>query len=291
MARSRRGTRRLLSAVLVTGTMAATMGGAVTVASAADDTRCAWVGSSASPEERAAQVLAAMTDAEKFRILAAERPVEGIPRLCLPGIYQQGGPGGVNQGLPGVTQLPTPLALGATFNPDLAEQYGDVIGAEIRGKGTSLVGGPTLDIARNPYSGRSYEAYGEDPYLSGSLGARTVQGIQSNDVISMVKHFSFYTQQKNRSAPLNHEMDERTMREVHLAPFERAVREGKPGAIMCSYSAVNETPICANDALLNGVLKGDWGFAGVVAPDWGAQRQGGLPIDAFVNGGLDFEAP
>lgn len=292
MARSHRRPRRLATVLLVAGTVTAAVGGGALPALAADvPAQCPWVGSSAPAEERAAQVLAAMTDEETFRVLAAERPVQGIPRLCLPGIYQQGGPGGPNQGLAGVTQLPTPLALGATFDPDLARQYGDVIGAEIRGKGTSLVGGPTLDIARNPYSGRSYEAYGEDPYLSGVLGANTVQGIEANEVISMVKHFAFYTQQKNRSAPLDHEMDERTMREIHLAPFERAVRDGRPGAIMCSYSAVNGAPICSSDELLNGVLKGDWGFPGVVAPDWGAQRQGGLPIDAFVNGGLDYEVP
>ncbi len=252
---------------------------------------CPWVGSDAPPEERAAQVLAEMTDEEKFHVISAHRPVVGIDRLCLPGIYQQGGPGGPNQGMSGVTQLPTPLALGATFDADLAEQYGDVIGAEVRGKGTSLVGAPTLDIARNPYSGRSYEAYGEDPFLSGALGAGTVRGIQSNDVISFTKHFAFYTQQKNRSAPLNHDMDERTLREIHLSAFERAIRDGGSGAVMCSYSAINGRPVCASDEILNGILKDDWGFAGVVGPDWGAQRGGGLTIDEFVNSGLDFEVP
>ncbi|MEF2074627.1 glycoside hydrolase family 3 C-terminal domain-containing protein [Consotaella aegiceratis] len=259
-------------------------------AAASGETDCPWVGSTASAAVKAAQVLAQMTQDEKFAVITAQRPVVGIPRLCIPGIYQQGGPGGVNQGAHGVTQLPAPIALGATFDPDLAYRYGSVIGAEIRGKGTAMVGAPTLDPSRHPFGGRTYESYGEEPYLTGTLATQTVRGIQSNDVISLTKHYAAYTQQIDR-LKLSVTGSERALREVYLMPFEMVVKNAEPGAIMCSYSRINGSPSCGNPWLLNDVLKHDWGFNGAVGNDWGAHLRTGMSVDQVVNAGLDLEIP
>jgi beta-glucosidase len=267
---------------------AITSGGANSSARSAPAADCPWIGSNASPDQKAALVLAHMTLDEKLQIITATRPSTGIPRLCLPGVYQQGGPGGVNGNLSGVTQLPAPISLAASWDANLAKLYGGVIGAEERTKGTSLVGAPTVNVARNPLNGRTYEAYGEDPYLAGQMAAGTIQGIQSQNIMAMVKHYAAYNQESGRLS-LVATVDERTMREIYLPAFETAVKLAKPAAVMCSYTRLNGTPSCANDWLNNQVLKRDWGFRGIVANDFTAQNQSTAAQDA--NGGLDYELP
>ncbi|MDQ7903685.1 glycoside hydrolase family 3 C-terminal domain-containing protein [Phytohabitans sp. ZYX-F-186] len=290
MALSRRRGRRVLASLVVAAVGVPLALQFASPGSAAVDPACPWVGSASSPDVKAAQVLARMTQDEKFQVITASRPPTGIPRLCIPGVYQQGGPGGVNQTVKGVTQLPAPLGLAATFDTGLAEQYGAVIGAEERAKGVSMVGAPTLNIDRTPLHGRNYETYGEDPALAGALGASTIQGIQSQDIIAMVKHYAVYNQQTNRFT-LNATVDERVIREIYLPAFEDAIKNGGANAVMCSYTSINGEAACGNDWLLNDVLKGDWSFPGVVAPDWGAHTRHNLTAEQVANGGLDYEIP
>jgi beta-glucosidase len=286
--------RRVIVAAAVTlaaAGIAPLVSSEIGAAQAGPNTACPWVGSTDSPADKATAVLAQMTLDEKFKLITATqaRPTTGIPRLCIPGVDQTGGPGGPNSNATGVTQLPTPLALAASFDPSLAYQYGTVMGSEARVKGVSLMGGPTVNIARTPLNGRTYESYGEDPYLSGSLAAQTIQGIQSQGEMAMVKHYATYNQETNRTAPLNVAIDEQTLHEIYLPAFEQAVEDGVPSAVMCSYSSINGTPACADSELLTDILKTDWGFQGLVTPDWGELGRTGAA--AAANGGVDYEVP
>jgi beta-glucosidase len=210
------------------------------------------------------------------------------PELCLRKIKLLGGPAGVNHGIQHVTQLPAPVALAATWDNSLAARYGQVVGAEVRGKGADVVLGPAVDIVRDPRWGRAYETYGEDPYLAGQVAAAHITGIQSQGVLAQVKHLAAYNQESYRDTDLDNAIvDERTLQEIYLPAFQSAVRDGHVASVMCSYNLVNGRPACQNNYLMNGVLKGQWGFPGFVTSDW-------LAVHGTVsaaNAGLDMEMP
>ena len=236
--------------------------------------------------------------------------VSGIPSstLCppsftVPCLYITDGPAGVTHNGPlhgagfNTTALPAPILLSASWDPGLATTYGQVIGSEAKDLANGLVHGPDINIARTLQNGRAFESFGEDPFLTSQIAVGEIQGIQSQHVISDVKHFAANNQETDRKL-VNVTVDERTMREIYLPAFEAAVKQGNAGSIMCAYNQVTIAPngpsgsagyMCANSYLLTNVLKQEWGFQGFVLSDYGATH--GISTVAAANAGLDLEMP
>ncbi|MFJ6214047.1 discoidin domain-containing protein [Streptomyces sp. NPDC092296] len=252
---------------------------------------CPWVGSTAPVATRVAQVMAQMTLAQKVSILHGNNNaspyignISGIPSLCIPGIGLQDGPAGVGDGLGGVTQMPSGNLSGATFDPALEQQYGAAIGAEFAAKGAAVALGPTVNIVRDPRWGRAFETFGEDPYLSGVMGAADIRGIQSQGVMAEVKHAAVYNIENPAGTVI---VDNRTMQELYFPAFKAAVSDGAAASVMCAYSVVNNVPACQNPYLLNTALYQQAGFGGFVTSDWGGTH---ATADS-ANAGLTVEMP
>ena len=215
--------------------------------------------------------------------------VRGIARLNVPDLWESDASLGVSNPFmlrkdDVATALPSGLALAATFNAKLAYAGGAMIGAEARAKGFNVLLGGGVNLARDHYNGRNFEYLGEDPLLAGVLGGEAIRGIQSNGVISTVKHFSLNAQETLRMTA-NAQIGEAAHRESDLLAFQIAIERGQPGAVMCAYNQVNGAYACGNDHLLNGVLKGDWGYKGWVMSDWGAVHSA-----SYFNAGLDQQS-
>ena len=209
-------------------------------------------------------------------------------RLCIPGLNLEDGPQGVADNVPGVTQLPAPEALAAAWDPALASAYGSVVGSEEHGKGADVNLGPTVNIVRDPRWGRAFETYGEDPYLAGQTAVGFIDGVQSQGVMSQVKHLAVYNQETNsNTAADNAIVSQRTMQEIYLPQFEAAVTQAKAASVMCSYSTINGQYACENNYLLSNVLKQQWHFPGFVTSDWGATHS---TVPSAL-AGLDMEMP
>lgn len=267
---------------------------AVPAAASSANPACPWVGQFASPQQRASEVLAQMTLAEKISMVhgasgsAYAGWIPAIPRLCVPSLNLEDGPGGVGDGMTGVTQLPAPVAAAASWDTSLTRQYGAVIGNEQWGKGANVDLGPTVNIVRDPRWGRAFEAYGEDPYLAGQLGAADIQGVQSQGVLAQVKHWVVYNQETNRNTSSdNAVISDRTMNEIYMPQFDAAIQQGGASSVMCSYSWINGQPACQDAYTQNSVLKGEWQFPGFVTSDWGATHS---TVPA-ANNGLDMQMP
>jgi beta-glucosidase len=251
---------------------------------------CPWINSTAPAATRAAQLMAQMTLAQKVSILHGTNDpnyigkIVGIPSLCIPDVNFQDGPAGVGDGLGGVTQMPSGLVSAATFDTKYEQQYGAAIGAEFAGKGVNVALGPTVNIVRDPRWGRSFETFGEDPYLSGQMGAADVGGIQSQGVMAEVKHAAAYNIEQPAGTII---VDPRTLQEIYLPAFQTAIEKGGAAAVMCAYSNVNNTPSCQNPAILNTPLYQQAGFTGFVNSDWGAIHS----TVASANAGLTVEMP
>jgi beta-glucosidase len=181
------------------------------------------------------------------------------------------------------------MAHAATWDRSLQQQFGEVIGREAWNKGINVWLAPGVNIARIPMNGRNFEYFGEDPYLAGGMAASAILGVQSKNVIATVKHYAVNNQETNRMS-VSADVDDRTMHEIYLPAFEAAVKQGHVGSAMCSYNRFNDTYACENPALLNGYLKGEFGFDGWVMSDWGATHstapaaKAGLDMD--MNMGL-----
>jgi beta-glucosidase len=253
------------------------------------------------PESRAKAIVAKMTLDEKISQLAGiqdntkdiYRTVPAIPRLGIPALLLTNGPAGVSTGgsrnpdhQPLATALPAPISLAASFDVTQADAYGALGASETLDVGRNLLEGPTVGIARVPVNGRTFEGYGEDPYLAAQVGVHDINGIQSKGVIANVKHYVANDQETNRFG-VNVAVDERTLREIYLPPFEAAVKDAHVGSVMCAYPKVNGTFNCENPILLNGTLKKDWGFDGFVLSDFGAVHS----TVGSANAGLDLETP
>ncbi|ORB75209.1 glycosyl hydrolase [Mycobacterium scrofulaceum] len=213
--------------------------------------------------------------------------VPGIPRLGIPALLMSdAGLGVTNPGYrPGdtATALPAGLALAATFDPSLARAAGEVIGREARSRGFNVQLAGAMNLVRDPRNGRNFEYLSEDPLLTATLAAESVDGIQRQRVISTVKHFSLNCNETNRHF-LDAVIDPGAHRESDLLAFEMAIERSRPGAVMTAYNKVNGTYAAANDVLINRVLKGAWGYRGWVMSDWGA-----TPSWECALGGLDQE--
>ena len=184
------------------------------------------------------------------------------------------------------TCFPTGSAIASTWNVDALHKMGAAIADEAKADDVQIILGCGMNIKRSPLCGRNFEYFSEDPLLTGKLAASYIQGAQQNGTGTCIKHFALNNQEKYRQSSSSN-VDERTMREIYLAGFERAVKEGKPASIMCSYNKINGTFASANKKLLTDILRTDWGFDGIVISDWGAD------IDAAnsLKAGLDLAMP
>ena len=218
-------------------------------------------------------------------------------RLGIPSMYCSDGPNGVrrqagagdhlglNPSLP-ATCFPTAATVANSWDPELGEEIGRALGEEARVQGVHVLLGPGLNIKRSPLCGRNFEYFSEDPYLAGKMAAGYVRGIQSRGVYACPKHFAVNSQEMRRMA-MNAVVDERTLREIYLTGFEIAVKEGGAGALMTSYNQVNGTYANENTHLLRDILRGEWGYDGIVITDWGGSNDHIKGVEA----GSDLEMP
>ena len=235
-----------------------------------------------------------MTVAQKVSLLTGapgSRYVGFVPAirsLCVPALKLEDGPAGVGDGMTGVTQLPAPVDVAATWDTSAERTYGRVIGAEQAAKGTTVDLGPTINIVRDPRWGRAFESIGEDPYLTGTMSAADIRGVQSTGVMAMVKHFAVYNQETNRNTPADDAVvSTQAMQEIYLPAFKAAVQQGAASSVMCSYSYINGAAACQNPYTLSTVLRHQYGFGGFVTSDWGATHS----TAASANAGLDMDMP
>ncbi len=216
--------------------------------------------------------------------------VPGIPRLGIPALVESdAGLGIANNSrmrpLDQATAFPSGVLTAATWNPALAQQVGAAIGTEARDRGFNVLLGGAMNLAREPRGGRTFEYAGEDPLLAGIIAGAEVSGVQSQHIVSTVKHFALNDQETGRTV-LNAVIDEAAARESDLLAFEIAVERSDPGAVMCAYNRVNGTYACENPFLLTNVLKTDWKYPGWVLSDWGAVHS----TQDSANAGLDQES-
>ena len=265
-----------------------------------------WLDKQRGPDQRAAQALAEMTQAEKLALLKTIMPamfpakkrlalpigaghMTGVPRLGIPDIAESDASLGIaNLGNTRrddvATALPSSLALGASFDPALAYAGGAMIGSEARAKGFGILLAGGVNLIRDPRAGRNFEYISEDPLLSGILGGQAIAGVQSNAIISTVKHFAANNQETGRNV-YSVDNSEAELRESELLAFEIAIKTGKPGSVMCAYNRVGGIYACENAFLLNDVLRRDWQFPGFVMADWGSVHSVGA-----LDNGLDQQS-
>lgn len=282
---------------------------------------------SADPDARAREVEARMTDDERFALLVSvmgagdmwpvrderippDAPMSagyapGVPRFGVPALLMSdAGLGVTNPGFRAgdtATALPAGLALAASFNPSLARAAGEVIGREARSRGFNVQLAGAMNLARDPRNGRNFEYLSEDPLLTATMAAESVDGIQGQGVISTVKHYSLNCNETNRHF-LDAVIDSDAHRESDLLAFELAIERARPGAVMTAYNKVNGDYAAANAVLINDVLKGAWGYRGWVMSDWGGtpswqcalaglDQECGAQIDALLWQAESFGAP
>jgi len=266
-------------------------------------TQLPWMNTSLSPQTRAQLLVSAMTLDQKIEQLHGQpgpipelpacgnnagRHVPGIPALDIPTFRITNGPVGIGQGdcspTDKATALPDSLGLAASFDPTVANQYGDLIGSEARTLGLDVVEGPGMDMARTGYGGRNFEYLGEDPLLAGTLAASEIKGIQNHGVIAMAKHYVLNDQEANRMT-VQVQADDRTLHEIYMTPFEMAVKDGHVDSVMCSYNLIGSTHACDDSYTLSTVLRDQWGFTGYVQSDFGATHS----TATSLNAGEDLE--
>ncbi|MBV1855924.1 glycoside hydrolase family 3 C-terminal domain-containing protein [Catellatospora tritici] len=212
-----------------------------------------------------------------------------VPEIGLASIVMSDGPIGVrgtqwSAADPSIA-LPSPTALAATWDPELARRAGNLLGQEARRKGVHVLLAPTVNLHRSPLGGRHFEAYSEDPLLTGAIGAGYVRGVQEHSVATTVKHFVANDAETERFT-VDNQVSEKALRELYLAPFETIVAAGAWG-VMAAYNKVNGTTMTEHAPLQRDVLKGEWGFDGFIVSDWTAARD----TVATVTGGLDVAMP
>ncbi|MFJ3295930.1 glycoside hydrolase family 3 protein [Streptomyces bacillaris] len=236
--------------------------------------------------------LAALGLDDKARLLAGQDlwSLPALPAIGLRSLVMSDGPIGV-RGVrwtaadPSVA-LPSPTALAATWDPALARRAGHLLAQEARRKGVHVLLAPTVNLHRTPLGGRHFEAYSEDPYLTGEIGTGYVQGVQDGGVGTTVKHFVANDAETDRFT-VNNVVAPRPLRELYLAPFERIVRNAHPWGIMAAYNQVNGSTMTEHRYLQNAVLRGEWGFDGFIVSDWLAARS----TVGALTGGLDVAMP
>lgn len=267
-----------------------------------------WMNRSLTPDQRADLLLGKLTLDQKIQLLhgtgdpheGAPDPraadgiggsgyVPGFPDLDLPGLQIDDSAYGVAYSAGSgrySTALPSNLAAAASWDTEAAQQYGALIGRELRNQGFNMTLGGGVNLTREPRDGRTFEYMGEDPLLAGTMVGNLILGVGSTHVLSHIKHFAVNDQEDGRHA-LSSNLTERAARETDLLAFQIGIEIGHPGAVMCSYNRVNEQYGCENDFLLKTVLKGDWHYPGFVISDWLATHS---TVKAS-HAGLDNEEP
>ena len=245
------------------------------------------------------RLMEALTREEKVALVsgADQWHTAEIPRLGIPAIMVSDGPHGlrkqaaegdrlgIGESIPS-TCFPSAATSANSWDPDLLFAMGEAIGKEARQEGISVVLGPGINIKRSPLCGRNFEYFSEDPWLAGELASAWIEGVQSEGIGACVKHLAANNQERWRM--LNDSLvDERALREIYLAAFEKAIKKGEPWAVMPAYNKLNGTYCCENHQLLSSILRTEWGFAGATISDWGAVNDPVLSIKA----GLDLEMP
>ncbi len=238
-------------------------------------------------EQKVNAILSKMTLEEKIDMIGGQNAfyIRGYERLGLPALKMADGPVGVRNYGPS-TAYPVGIALAASWNPELVNRVGTMIGQEARARGVHFMLGPGVNIYRAPMAGRNFEYYGEDPFLASRTAVAYIKGIQSQGVIATVKHFLGNNQEYDRHN-VSSDIDERTLREIYLPTFEAAVKEAHVGAIMDSYNMVNGIHMTQNEYFNSQVAKKEWGFDGIVMSDWDSTYDG----VAAATTGLDLEMP
>lgn len=255
-------------------------------------------GAEAALAEDVKELLANLTLEEKAALCVGKDywTLHGVPRLGVPSIWVADGPHGLRKqhrsdnvsltdNVP-ATCFPTAVTLAATWDRELVREVGRAVGAEARALGVGVVLGPGVNIKRSPLCGRNFEYFSEDPLLAGELAAAFIDGLQSAGVGACIKHFAANNQETRRFS-IDAVVDQRALREIYLAPFERAVTKARPWTVMAAYNRVNGRYCTEHEELLTRILRDEWGFDGAVVSDWGA-------VDhriAALSAGLDLEMP
>ncbi len=208
-----------------------------------------------------------------------------IPEIGLPSLKMSDGPVGVRTWGPSMAYA-IGIGLAASWDVNFARQVGVALGRDARARGVHFLLGPGVNIYRAPMNGRNFEYFGEDPYLAGQIAVRYIEGVQSQDVVAMVKHYAANNAEYDRNGE-NAIVDARTLREIYLPAFEAAVKQGNVGSVMDSYNLVNGEHSTQNKFLNLDVLRKDWGFRGILMSDYGATHD----AVAAANAGLDLETP
>ena len=249
-------------------------------------------------EERVEDALSRMTLEEKIAVTHAQSKFcsPGVARLGIPEFWMTDGPHGIRPEVlwdewdqagwtnDSCVAFPALPCLAATWDTDMSMLYGKSIGEEARYRNKTVLLGPGVNIYRTPLNGRNFEYMGEDPYLAGRMVVPYVQGVQQNGVAACVKHYALNNQEVNRHTT-NVIVDDRALYEIYLPAFKAAVQEGKAWSIMGAYNLYKGQHACHNQYLLNDILKGEWGFDGVVVSDWGGVHD----TDQAITNGLDME--
>ncbi len=242
-------------------------------------------------------IISQMTLEEKAALCTGASPWTTTPveRLGVPELIVSDGPHGVRR-VPDVNSLaihslpatcfPTASCLAATWDVDLIRKLGEALAEECIALNVDVLLGPGANMKRSPLGGRNFEYFSEDPYLAGEMAANFINGVQSRGVGMSLKHYAANNQEFQRFS-ISAEVDERTLREIYLPAFEKAVKEAKPWTVMCSYNKVNGTFASEHHYLLTDILKKEWCFEGLVVSDWGAVRD----RVAALKSGLDLEMP
>lgn len=250
-----------------------------------------WMESSLSATQRANLLLAAMTQEEKLLMVhgkSSRTYVGEVPanaRLGIPALNLQDGPAGVSAIMGQVTAFPSPSMVAGSWDIKLMKRYASTMAAEIKGKGANVHLAPMMNINRIPQSGRNFEGYGEDPFLSSRMAEASVLGIQGQGIIATAKHYINNEQEIERNF-VSADIDARTLHEIYLPPFKASVQAGV-GSIMCAYNKINGVYACENETTQNKWLKRELGFQGWIMSDWWATHS----TVASANNGLDMEQP
>lgn len=255
----------------------------------------AWMDRAKTPDQRADALVAAMDQAQKLHMLTFDDPpwflyygtaghVGATPELCIPDLVLSDAGSGVAGLQIATTTFPSGVAQASTWDPSLQRRLGRAIGKEAHQKGINVMLAPGMNIARTSFGGRNFEYFGEDPQLAARTAVSVIQGIQDNPVLADAKHFAVNNQETDRMT-VDARVGERAMREIYLPAFEASVKEANVGSVMCAYNRVNGPYACQNEALLDRVLRDDWGFDGFVVSDWGAVHSTARSAMA----GLDLE--
>jgi beta-glucosidase len=264
----------------------------------AAETQPPYLDASQPVETRVEDLLARLTLDEKISLIHADSKftTAAIPRLGIPRRWMSDGPHGVREDVgPDTwqpaghtddfsTAMPAGICLAATWNPELGFSEGEAIGQEARKRGKDIMLGPGVNILRTPLCGRNFEYLGEDPFLSSRMAVGYIRGAQGQDISSCVKHFALNNQEFERGS-INVEVDEQALHEIYLPAFKAAVQEAGVRSVMGAYNQFRGQHCCENDYLLNTVLKGAWGFKGLVMSDWAGVHDTG----EAVRNGLDLE--